>query len=197
MWRSTARRTLPVGLLILGACASASHIAVLQPATPPPDLSAYRRIWIAGFLTNEVEDIDVNVETVRLLRRRLSSNVPVRVINAAPLIIADEAALKDAERWEKLGEEYGAPLIVTGSVRLVKAPPVPVQSASIHRSNFGLRQGFVLKTTFVFIDGRTGTVIASQRLPDQKLYAADQRASTMSLYFQLMDRVVPTFLRSF
>ena len=170
---------------------------VSEPSTAAPDLSSFRRVWIAGFVTNQVDDIDVNVETVRLLRRRLRSSAAVRVLDAEPLTIATEAALRDAERWRNLGEEHGAPLIVTGSLRLVSAPPVPVQSASTHRSNYGLRKGFVLETTFVFIDGQTGEVVASQRFPNEKLYAADERASTLSLFFRLMDRILPTFLRAF
>jgi hypothetical protein len=54
----------------------------------------------------------------------------------------------------------------------------------------------VLETTFLFVDGRTGEVLARQQLPKETLYASGPRVSPLSLYFELMERVVPEFLRA-
>lgn len=183
------------GLLTLEGCAGAARSRVSEPAAPAIDLSPFRRVWIAGFVTAANREVDVNAETVRLLRSRLNPRTPLRVIEAPPLSI-DETKLSDAARWKRLAEEYGEPLIVTGSVSLVAARPVPAESPS-GRASYRLRKGFVLDALFLFIDGRTGEVLARQDLPKQTLYGPDQRASTLSLYLQLMERVLPAFLRAF
>ena len=193
MWAFIA---VPAAIVLLSGCASATVVRNPQPAAPALDLSPFRRIWIAGFVTSANPDIDVNAETVRLLRRRLNPMTPLRVIEAEPLTISDDAALSNAARWRKLAEEYGEPLIVTGSVRFVAARPVAAPSPS-SRPTYRLRKGFVLEVTFLFIDGRTGEVVARQPFPKETLYGPDQRVSTLSLYFQLMERAVPAFLRTF
>jgi hypothetical protein len=168
---------------------------VSRPVSRPLDMSPFRRIWIAGFLTSANRDIDVNAETVRLLRRRLNPRTPLRVIEAEPLAIRDEAELSNAGPWKRRAEEYGEPLILTGSVKLSDARPVAVERTSGRGGSYILRKGFVLDTTFLFIDGRTGAVIASEHPSQEKAYGADARASSLSLYFQLMDRVLPVVLR--
>lgn len=194
IWRSGSGL---VGPLLLAGCASVSHVRASQPATPSVDLSAFDRVWIAGFVTSAPRDIDLNAETVRLLRGQLKSRTFLRVIDAEPITIDSGSMLRDEERWRELAEEYGAPLIVTGSVRLASARPVSSERGSGRGSQYVLRKGFVLEATFVFVDGRTGQIMASQNLFKEKLYGADDRESTLSLYFQLMDRVMPMFLRAF
>ena len=200
--KAGARVAMPCGavlcgvLVLLGGCASTSGARVSQPPAPSIDLSPFRRIWIAGFVTHTRSDIDVNGETVRLLRRRLNPRTPLRVLDVHPLTMHDESEFSDRDRWRKLGEEYGQPLVVTGSVRLIPARPVAVERSAGRGLSYASRKGFVLEATFVFIDGRTGDILETHPLPKETLYGTDQRASTLSLYFQLMDRVVPTFLRA-
>ena len=56
------------------------------------------------------------------------------------------------------------------------------------------RKGFVLKPRFVFIDGRTGTVLHSENFREEVLYNANQTSPALSSYFELMDRLIPSFL---
>lgn len=192
----TRRMALLQCLLIIGGCARAARAPSPPPETPAIDLAPFRRVWIAGFLATPNADIDVNGETVTLLRKRLNPRTPLRVIEAPPLAIHTEDELLDGLRWRRLGEEYSEPLIVTGSLTFAAARPVAAESPSsrpIHR----LRKGYVLEATFLFIDGRTGEVLARQVLPRETLYETGQRTSTLSLYFQLMERVLPPFLRVF
>lgn len=185
-----------MGVLLVVGCASAPHLRASPTETPSVDVSEFRRVWVAGFLTNTQRDIDLNTESVRLLRSQLKSRTLARVIDADPITIESQSMLQNAERWRNLGEEYGSPLIVTGSIRLISARPVSTERPS-GRGSPVLRKGFVLEATFLFIDGRTGEVVASQTVPKEKVYGPDDRTSTLSLYFQLMDRVLPTFLRAF
>ena len=56
------------------------------------------------------------------------------------------------------------------------------------------RKGFILQPRFVFIDGRTGAVIYSETFHEEILYNAQQSVPALSTYFELMDRVMPSFL---
>ena len=51
-----------------------------------------------------------------------------------------------------------------------------------------------MKPKFIFIDGRTGTVMHSQTASEEILYNANQATPALSSYFELMDRVIPSFL---
>ena len=112
----------------------------------------------------------------------------------------------NVEYWKKIGEEYQQPLIVTGTVLFT-----PHQRNSIVQreeevyDSFGRRRvvpvrgyverkGFSLKPKFIFIDGRTGTVMHSQTASEEILYNANQATPALSSYFELMDRILPGFL---
>jgi len=56
------------------------------------------------------------------------------------------------------------------------------------------RKGFILRPKFVFIDGRTGATMYSESYREEVLYNAQQNTPALSSYFELMDRLVPTFL---
>ena len=56
------------------------------------------------------------------------------------------------------------------------------------------RKGFILQPKFIFIDGRTGTTLYSERYKEEVLYSPQQTTPALSSYFELMDRLVPSFL---
>jgi len=56
------------------------------------------------------------------------------------------------------------------------------------------RKGFILQPRFVFIDGRTGAILYSETFHEEILYPAQQSVPALSTYFELMDRVMPSFL---
>ena len=132
---------------------------------------------------------------------------------AQPAPIKEEKDLENYERlfanveyWKKIGEEYQQPLIVTGTVMFT-----PHQRNSIVQreqevyDSFGRRRvvpvrtymerkGYILRPKFVFIDGRTGTVMHSENFREEILYNANQTTPALSSYFELMDRLIPSFL---
>ena len=131
--------------------------------------------------------------------------VPTAILEDADLV-PYEHLFADAEYWKQIGEEYQQPLIVTGTVMF--APQE--RSGIIQRDqeiydSFGRRsvvpvrtymerKGFVLKPKFVFIDGRTGAVLYSENFREEVLYNADRTSPALSSYFELMDRLIPSFL---
>src|SRR5688572_24568854 len=87
---------------------------------------------------------------------------------------AFEHVFANVEYWKRIGEEYQQPLIVTGTVLFApQARSGIVQRDQEVYDSFGRRRvvpvrtymerkGFVLKPKFIFIDGRTGTVLHSE-----------------------------------
>jgi hypothetical protein len=245
-----------------GACTNFYEIPIETPIQPKLDVTAFQRILVVGFITGGTDDVDANLETVRLLRSQLRSKSNLRVIEAEVLPLAELAAgqgrsatsgdiaavpplpqsdgqqpvtqqppqdpaqpdsprirsEKDLEKyqsifadvafWKKIGEEYQNPLIVTGTVLFT-----PQQTSGfVTRNREGWdqlgrrttqpirewmeRKGFILSPKFIFIDGRTGATIHSETFREEVLYEARQNTPALSSYFELMDRLVPSFLGS-
>jgi hypothetical protein len=256
-------------LLALAGCTSFYEIPIETPIQPKMDVTGFQRVLVAGFISGGTEDVDANLETVRLLRSQLRTKSPLRVIEADALPLA-EIATSEAEKesaggvitnssagvqpvspvptanvvnnpepkpgeakeakkgeptirnekdlakfdkifadvayWKKLGEEYQAPLIVTGTVLFtpnqVSGPVLTnkeVYDAYGRRSvvpirTYMERKGFVLQPRFVFIDGRTGAILYSETFHEEVLYPQNQSVPALSTYFELMDRIIPSFL---
>jgi hypothetical protein len=119
-----------------------------------------------------------------------------------------ERIFANTDYWKRLGEEFQNPLIVTGTVLFT-----PHQRAGFVTreqevyDQFGRRRvvpvraymerkGFILRPKFVFIDGRTGATLYSESFREEILYNAQQNTPALSSYFELMDRLVPTFLNT-
>jgi hypothetical protein len=235
----------------VAACTSYTEVPIETPIQPKLDVSAFQRVFIAGFIAGESDDVDANMETVRLLRSQLRTKGIMRVIDAdtLPLIdvarqqgaepgneppapdnqatsgsqeppskppdIKDEKDLEPYQRifanvayWKRIGEEFQQPLIVTGSVLFApQARSGFVQREQEVYDSFGRRQvvpvrtymerkGFVLRPTFIFIDGRTGETLHSETFREEILYNANQTTPALSSFFELMDRLLPAFLNT-
>jgi hypothetical protein len=273
-------------------CTSFYEVPIETPIQPKMDVTPFTRILVAGFISGGSDDVDGNLETVRLLRSQLRSKSSLRVIEAEVLPLVDiardqsksaassssnettgggpgQSSLdpvpplppaaqqppagepapqqppastspaqtvpavpapgvestdgkirneKDLERyqsifenvafWKKLGEQHQNPLIVTGTVLFTNT-----QSSGFVNQNREIidplgrrvvqpyrvymeRKGFIIEPRFVFIDGRTGAVLFSDRFHEEVLYPASQQTPALSSYFELMDRLIPSFLGS-
>ncbi len=250
------RRTVSSLLAIVGAvagCTSYFEIPIQTPIQPKLDTSAFQRVLVAGFISGGSEEVDGNLETVRLLRSQLRTKSELRVIeaDALPLVevaskqggdngdttepnnpgaepnpqsgqeptegpsIRDEKDLEPLERvfsnvayWKQIGEEYQQPLIVTGTVLFMPHSRSGfVQREQEVYDSFGRRRvvpvrtyqerkGFILRPTFIFIDGRTGETLHSETFREEVLFNANSTTPALSSYFELMDRLLPTFLNT-
>src|SRR5581483_10767140 len=86
-------KLLSLALLVGAAgCASFYEIPIETPIAAKLDVSAFQRVFIAGFLSGGSDDVDGNVETVRLLRSQLRMKSNLRVIDADALPLMDVAA---------------------------------------------------------------------------------------------------------
>jgi hypothetical protein len=291
-------------------CTNFYEIPIETPIQPKMDVTPFSRVLVAGFISGGSDDVDGNLETVRLLRSQLRSKSTLRVIEAEALPLTEiardqikvgpagavEGAVdparggapapvdpptatsapsplpeppqtpatptppgapaaepgqqttppqapaaepgqptvpaipgvestdgkirneKDLERyqgifenaafWKKIGEEHQNPLIVTGTVLFTDT-----QSSGFVTTNREIidplgrrvvqpyrvymeRKGFIIEPRFIFIDGRTGAVLYSDRFHEEILYPAQQQTPPLSSYFELMDRLIPSFLGS-
>jgi len=277
-------------------CTNFYEIPIETPIQPKMDVTPFSRVLVAGFISGGSDDVDGNLETVRLLRSQLRSKSTLRVIEAEVLPLTEiardqikvapagavTAAVdngrggaaapvdpptgtpapsplpepaqppatstpprapaaepgqqtvpsvpgvestdgkirneKDLERyqgifenaafWKKIGEEHQNPLIVTGTVLFTDT-----QSSGFVTTNREIidplgrrvvqpyrvymeRKGFIIEPRFIFIDGRTGAVLYSDRFHEEILYPAQQQTPPLSSYFELMDRLIPSFLGS-
>ena len=230
------------------------------PIAPKLDISPFQRVYVAGFLAGANDDVDANMETVRLLRSQLRNKNVLRVVDADTVPLAEraleevgvapeaasgrrrrrrarrrrtrrsrEAAVRqvncrpvqqesdldryakvfdDKEYWKQIGDEHEQALIVTGSVLFVPhARSGFVQREQETYDSFGRRvvvptstymerKGYILRPTFVFIDGRTGEQLYSESFREEILYNSNQQTPALSSYFELMDRLLPTFLNT-
>src|SRR5204863_1803506 len=108
--------------------------------------------------------------------------------------------------WKEIGEEYQHPLIIAGTVLFVEQSSSAVVNRQVERldafgrrrvdqeSAFTDRRAFVLRPKFIFIDGRTGATLDIEQSRETIMYNSQQNMPALSSYFELMDRVVPSFL---
>ncbi len=119
---------------------------------------------------------------------------------------AYESIFANVSYWRQLGEEHQNPLIVTGSVYFT--PHQRAGMISREREiydDFGRRRvvptrayrdrrGFILSPKFIFIDGNTGVTLYTERHREEVLYDLAHNSPALSSYFELMDRLIPSFL---
>ena len=107
----TARSAATIASLVLLAavsgCTNFFEVPIETPLSARMDVSAFRRVLVAGFISGGTDDVDANLETVRLLRSQLRSKSNLRVIEAEVLPLAELAA--DKARATSPAETSAAP----------------------------------------------------------------------------------------
>ncbi len=92
--RSVATIASLVLLTVASGCTNFFEVPIETPLSPKMDVSAFRRVLVAGFISGGTDDVDANLETVRLLRSQLRTKSGLRVIEADVLPLAELAADK-------------------------------------------------------------------------------------------------------
>jgi hypothetical protein len=105
---------LALGTAVLSAtvvsCTNYYEVHIEVPISAKLDVSDFNRVLVASFVTQTTEDLDLDQETVRLLRNQLRTRSLLRVIEAEvpPLGDFSENTLKESgklEEFERLEEE--------------------------------------------------------------------------------------------
>jgi hypothetical protein len=134
----TARSAATIASLVLvtalGGCTNFFEVPIETPLSPKMDVSAFRRVLIAGFISGGTDDVDANLETVRLLRSQLRSKSALRVIEADVLPLAELAADKvkatSAPADPPVPASDGATDGLSPVPQLPAAPPAPGPAAA-------------------------------------------------------------------
>src|SRR3982750_1701761 len=88
----TARSAAPIAslalLAVVSGCTNFFEVPIETPLSPKMGVSAFRRVLVAGFISGGTDDVDANLETVRLLRSQLRSKSNLRVIEADALALS-------------------------------------------------------------------------------------------------------------
>src|SRR4029450_8260159 len=90
--RKTVSSLLLVFVGALAGCTSYFEIPIETPIQPKLDVAAFQRVLVAGFIAGGDEEVDANLEPVRLLRSQLRQKGSLRVIEAEALPLAEIAA---------------------------------------------------------------------------------------------------------
>src|SRR5919106_6889123 len=92
----TARKTVvSLALALVGAlagCTNYDEVPIETPIQPKLDIGGFQRVLVAGFVAGGDDEVDANLETVRLLRSQLRQKGSLRVIEAEALPLAEIAA---------------------------------------------------------------------------------------------------------
>ena len=81
-----------VAAAALAACASTIEVLVETPIQPKIDTSPFERVLVVGFVAGGSDDVDGNLETVRLLRSQLRTKSNLKVVEADVVPLADMLA---------------------------------------------------------------------------------------------------------
>ncbi len=91
---------------LAGACTSYYEVPIEVPIAAKLDVEKYNRILVAGFVTQTNENIDLDAETVRLLRNQLRTRSNLQVLDAdiEPLGDFSEKTLEQSGMLDKFKE---------------------------------------------------------------------------------------------
>ena len=81
--------SLALALAVSPACVSFYEIGIETPIQAKLDTSPFQRVLVLGFLSGGTKDVDVNSETVRLLRSQLRTKSNLKVIDSDVISLVD------------------------------------------------------------------------------------------------------------
>ena len=101
----TAAAIASVVMLAAAGCTNFYEIPIETPIQAKLDVSPFQRVHVVGFIAGGLDDVDANLETVRLLRSQLRTRSGLRVIEADVLPLAEIAQ----EQFKEASEGQPAP----------------------------------------------------------------------------------------
>jgi hypothetical protein len=121
--------------------------------------------------------------------------------------VAGDRILQDTAFWRGIGEEFQSPLIVSGrmafdvssrsgfqSEEKIVNDPLTNAPHLVRGNRYMERKAYSLTADFYFVDGGTGGILHREKFSEEVIYGEDQKVSSLSAYFELMDRLLPNFL---
>lgn len=91
-----------VVMLAAAGCTNFYEIPIETPIQAKLDVTPFQRVHVVGFIAGGLDDVDANLETVRLLRSQLRTRSNLRVIEADVLPLVEIAQEQAKEAGETL-----------------------------------------------------------------------------------------------
>ena len=109
------------------------EIPIQTPIAPKLDITPFQRIYVAGFLAGANEDLDANMEMVRLLRSQLRNKNILRVVDAATLL----HSISHDEMLELAAQ--GAKVLHDASVEFARRSGIALYARATNKDGGGTR----------------------------------------------------------
>jgi hypothetical protein len=180
------------------------YVGVQVP--PKLDVSAMRNILVASLLTDDNELQDINREVVRFLRGEFRRETTLEVLDVVPPPAVPEQRLEDLiankEFWKHLGKQYGADLIVSGSIEFDRDDisgfrSVDVVSSitgqKVRQTQFVEQEEFRYDMVVLFIDGATGELLYRDEV-SRKITYQGMGNDSLTAFFAMSDAIVGDIL---
>jgi hypothetical protein len=106
--RNAARLASLGLLLLLVGCTSFQEVTIETPIQAKLDVSPFQRVLVVGFIAGGSEDVDANLETVRLLRSQLRTKSNLKVIETDVLPLTELAQQQQKEPVKQPGASPSA-----------------------------------------------------------------------------------------
>jgi hypothetical protein len=155
--------------LAVAACTTSLEIPLETPIQPKIDTSGFSSVLVAGFIAGGSDDVDANLETVRLLRSQLRTKSSLKVIEADVVPLAELAGLRPRSDG---GTPAAAPAAADGAIKDEKDLDAyePVFSNAEYWKKLGdeFQRPLIVTGTILFVPyARSGFVQRENETVDQ------------------------------
>jgi hypothetical protein len=106
--RASLRIASALAVAAVAGCTSFYEVPIETPIQPKLDVAAFQRVLVAGFISGGTDELDANLETVRLLRSQLRTKSRLKVIEADVLPLMDVASKNGQPQAAPAGDGAGA-----------------------------------------------------------------------------------------
>jgi hypothetical protein len=165
----------------------------------------YQEIIVGNFFFNDVDDFDSNEEFRRFLKKECRQKTKFTVIDETPPplpSLTPEELYDNAGYWKKMGEDYEAPLILTGSIFFELTPRTAFEmrkvttydGQTLYRNVPEEYTDFKLTMNLVCIDGKTGDVLHEEAL-DNKNTVLRGRMEDLDGFHAGLKKLSPRIIR--
>ena len=206
-------RLLLCAVLVAGGCAwperaSAGVVRVTISAPMPAriDMSGIHKILVTRLLVDqELPGVDLNKETVGLMRRGMRKKTRLDVLDVEPPPLPEQPLrelLANSGFWRRLAETHGADMVISGKVSfesqdrsgfVTQDEISPVTGQRVRRTRFVDREGFTLGLTLFFLDGATGRLLYEDQFTGENTltgHGTDRLSVLYTLFEQFEDDIL-------
>ena len=152
-------------LAVVVGCTSVYEVPIDTPIQAKLDVTPFSRVHVVGFISGGAEDVDANMETVRLLRSQLRTKSRLRVIEADPLPL-QQVARDQARSGDGAGDGGGAmafPERIADEKDLEAFEPLFANAAYWKKIGEEFQQPLIVTGTVIFRPHQASGIVTQER----------------------------------